>query len=434
MKTALVLTEETSNPDADLIISLGNNVRFNADELTKGYGKLTSLENDLLTVAVSIFAADLAFTREPRENLVRAIELFIPVVNYQAFERLKPELTHILWILTHDTWRINFTQKEGIPEGKLHWPEKKGRTLLFSGGLDSLAGAVDFLHETGPKNLLLASHQTANNVTRNSQNALIAYLTKSFGKINKTCLKTRLQNTATFPFPTDNNREETQRARSFMFLAIGAIASRRSGFGELVALAENGQMAIHLPLTAARIGAFSTHTAHPNFIAESQHFFSSLLNFQLTVTNPYLYKTKSEVVRRLTKEHREAIPLSCSCWRGVRVSTANINHCGQCVPCLIRRISLESNDLFLSEYARNLFIENISMLEADDEGKRNIIDLSEFAYRFSHETNSQLLDTYPDLVSPHFDFDSSVKMYRRFAGEANKVINKYKNASHTLLN
>jgi hypothetical protein len=37
---------------------------------------------------------------------------------------------------------------------------------------------------------------------------------------------------------------------------------------QLIYIAENGQMAIHLPLTQARIGAFSTHTAHVQNLAE----------------------------------------------------------------------------------------------------------------------------------------------------------------------
>ena len=57
------------------------------------------------------------------------------------------------------------------------------------------------------------------------------------------------------------NLENSQRTRSFLFLVLGALAARRAGHIEIVYLAENGQMAIHLPLTQGRIGAFSTHTA-----------------------------------------------------------------------------------------------------------------------------------------------------------------------------
>ncbi|MDP3510192.1 MAG: 7-cyano-7-deazaguanine synthase [Candidatus Melainabacteria bacterium] len=432
MKTAIVSSDTSLVTKADLILSPGANMRFDSDEIVDQFGSLTSLEQDLLTLAVAVFSCDLAFPREERENFVRAIDLTVPVINYQAFERFKPSLIYILWTLTHDSWKLTFEQAQGDPEGKTYWPENSGRTLLFSGGLDSFAGAVDFLNKLGPKKLLLASHLTANRVTRESQDSLFEHMTKKFGKLNRIRLKTRLQNTDKFSFPTDDNREETQRARSFLFLTIGAIASRRSGFSEIVALAENGQMAIHLPLTAARIGGFSTHTAHPSFISLSEKYFSELMQFPFTIRNPYLYATKAEVVKELVINHADGIPLSSSCWRGVRVTDATIRHCGQCVPCLVRRISLEANGLELPEFARDILREDIAKLKSDDDGKRNLVDLAEFAYRFTHESDAQILDTYPDLVSSNIDFDMAVGMYRRFAAEANAILQNYPAAAKVL--
>jgi 7-cyano-7-deazaguanine synthase in queuosine biosynthesis len=433
MKTAIVTTDTSLATTADLVLSPGANMRFDVDEITEQFGALSSLEQDLLTLAVSVFSCDLAFARAERENFVRAISLTVPVVNYQAFERLKPSLIHMLWTLTHDSWHLTFVPTEGEPEPKTQWPNKSGRTLLFSGGLDSFAGAAEFLNNPGPEKLLLASHLTANRVTRESQDSLFDYLTAKFGKLKRVRLKTRLQNTEKFSFPTDEDREETQRARSFLFLSLAVIASRRSGFSEIVALAENGQMAIHLPLTAARIGAFSTHTAHPNFISLSEKYFSELMQFEFSISNPYLYATKAEVVKDLVANFSDGIPHSTSCWRGVRVTNAHIRHCGQCVPCLVRRISLEANGLELPEYARDLLREDVSKLKSDDDGKRNLIDLAEFSYRFTHESDAQILDAYADLVSPHIDFDKAVGMYRRFATEANIVLQNYPLAAKVLV-
>src|SRR5262249_2947723 len=149
-----------------------------------------------------------------------------------------------------------------------------------------------------------------------------------------------------------------------------ALGARRSGHGEIVMIAENGQMAIHLPLSAARIGAFSTHTAHPDFVHKVGLFFSQLLGFPIRITNPYLYKTKAEIVGKLVAKHKEAVEVSVSCWRGSRISKA-YNHCGECVPCLIRRVSLEYQGLVLPEYERDLLSLNIGALPPSDEGKRN---------------------------------------------------------------
>ena len=94
----------------------------------------------------------------------------------------------------------------------------------------------------------------------------------------------------------DHDVETTQRTRSFLFLILGGLVARRTGRREILYMAENGQMAIHLPLTEARIGAFSTHTAHPDVLIEMQKFLSIALAVELKIENPYVLRTKGEVV------------------------------------------------------------------------------------------------------------------------------------------
>src|SRR5213082_2450013 len=55
--------------------------------------------------------------------------------------------------------------------------------------------------------------------------------------------------------------ESSQRTRSFLFLTVAALCARRVGHQNIVVIAENGQMAVHLPVTEGRIGPFSTRTA-----------------------------------------------------------------------------------------------------------------------------------------------------------------------------
>jgi len=190
-------------------------------------------------------------------------------------------------------------------------------------------------------------------------------------------------------------------------------------------IAENGQMAIHIPLSAARVGAFSTHTAHPRFVAEMEGILSTVLCFPINVVNPYLYMTKAEAVARVVREHSNAVPLTVSCWQTARLAGEK-KHCGQCVPCLVRRIALEHNGLRLDEYRRELFGEDISTLSADDGGKRNLNDLGEFIGRFGQPaSDTDLFQHYPELADAHFDTDAAISMYRRFAAEAVAVLRRY---------
>lgn len=348
----------------------------------------------------------------------------VPVINFQAFERVHEDLERILYVLSHDNWTIEFARRSGVPESAITWASRQGKPLLFSGGLDSLAAAVDLLEQIGPTETQLASHVTGNQIIRGTQEKLASYLNSKYQPAaRRIALRTGGLNHKDFGFPSDQDREETQRTRSLMFLTIGSLAARRSGQSEVVLIAENGQMAIHLPLSAARIGVFSTHTAHPQFVQLAGEFFSKVLEYQIQVSNPYLYKTKAEVVKALVAQHPAIIADSVSCWRGSRVSGSN--HCGECVPCLIRRVALEANGMKLAEYARDLLTLDVANLPDSDEGKRNLVEFAKFALAFQTMPQVELQFMYPDLFSAYFDMDAAVEMYKRFAAEALAVLSYY---------
>lgn len=425
---ALVTIEDTyPTASSDVLVLRPDwNLRTGIKEFANYFSELTSLEQDLLTVASTIFACDLAFKRGEREEITRSIEVTIAVANFHVFERLNEQLINILWLLSHDNWVIKFERIKGaVAEESRDWAQSNGKTLLFSGGLDSLAGAIDLLDEFGVEGVQLASHITANPVTKQSQETLADYLENKYkAQLHRIVVRTGGRKYKEYEFPSDNEREETQRTRSFMFLAIAALAARRSGKSEIVMIAENGQMAIHLPLSAARIGAFSTHTAHPDFVHEASEFFTALLDFPIHIVNPYLYKTKAETVSKIISKHPAAVKASVSCWRGSRVAS-DFKHCGECVPCLIRRVSTEYHGLILSEYARDLLNEDINKLATSDEGRRNITELAEFAYIFNSQSDAEIEMVYPDLISAHIDSEQAIAMYRRFALEAQQVLGRY---------
>jgi 7-cyano-7-deazaguanine synthase in queuosine biosynthesis len=402
----------------------GANLRWGGAAFKERFGVLTSLEEDLLILSSGIYCCDLAFKRGERENITRNISLRIPVTNFQALERVHGDLEYILYVLSHDNWNIEFARRGGSPEGTANWSKQQGKTLLFSGGLDSLAAAAELLDQLGPANVQLASHVTGNQLTRGTQEKLVEYLNSKYQPaVRRIVLRTGGHKHKNFDFPSDQEREETQRTRSFMFLAIGTLAARRSGQSEVVMIAENGQMAIHLPLSAARIGAFSTHTAHPQFVDLASEFFSKVLDYEIQISNPYLYATKAEVVKGLVAKHPTAVAKSVSCWRGSRVPGSN--HCGECVPCLVRRVAIEANGLKLPEYARDLLAEDVSNLPEDDEGKRNLVEFAEFASAFKRLPQAELQFMYPGLFSAHFDTDAAVAMYKRFSNEALTVLSQY---------
>jgi 7-cyano-7-deazaguanine synthase in queuosine biosynthesis len=405
-----------------LYLQPGTNLVTGVTDLQRQFGDLTSLETDLMTVAAAVYALDLAEKRGQREEITRDLHLLVPVTNFHAFQMLRDDLTYILYLLTEDNWNIDFEPIAGIGESPVAWPDHHGTTLLFSGGLDSLAAAVDELDQGTA--LQFASHQTSNPVTRASQRQLYDGLCAAYATaIPWTSVRVTGKSTGTSTFPSSHDRENSQRSRSFLFLTIAAIAARRQGLRRILMIAENGQMAIHLSLTSARIGPFSTHTADPEAIHEMQCFLSALLACPFSFNNPFLYRTKAECVGAIIGNHEKLVEFSVSCWRSTRQDAL---HCGECIPCIIRRIALERNGLFLNEYKRDLFSLDIAGLDQYDSGKRNLIDLMLFCARFNDATSdAELRYRFPDLVNLHIDPVSAIDMYRRFSKEALSVVSNY---------
>ena len=144
-------------------------------------------------------------------------------------------------------------------------------------------------------------------------------------------------------FVPKSTGENTTRGRSFLFFALGVFAG--SGFKEPFTLKvpENGLIAVNVPLDPLRLGALSTRTTHPFYIARWNDALA-LLGVNGRIENPYWNKTKGEMVAACANGAllRQVTPSSLSCasptkgrWQGL-----GIQHCGYCLPCLIRRAAL----------------------------------------------------------------------------------------------
>jgi 7-cyano-7-deazaguanine synthase in queuosine biosynthesis len=410
-----------------LNLSVGENIFIPVKRLTEKWSDLSSLELDLLGFAAVVYAADLAVKRSEREEFVRSIRLDVAVVNLAAFNAVRQKLQRTLRVLSCDNWVLNFTAATGAPEANRKWPKATGTTLLFSGGLDSFAAACELLRKG--EETYLVSHVTHNRPVANSQAELVDEIDKHFKtKTDHVQLMVSSRQHKDWSFPQDADREETQRTRSFLFVVLAAIAARLNGSRRLLVMAENGQFAVHLPLTAARVGAFSTHTAHPEFLASMQELLREMLLCpDLTLDNPFVHKTKAEVVELIPAKLRPSIEKSISCWMTSRL--VGKTHCGECVPCISRRLALETNGVSLDEYKRDIFRENVGVLAPDDNGKRNLIDLLEFIAHFdgprSITDENELSFAFPELFNRFVDRTKAIAMYRRFAKSATGVLKSY---------
>ena len=134
-------------------------------------------------------------------------------------------------------------------------------------------------------------------------------------------------------------------ARGFVqqSLALGVFAGTGLGRHFTLRVPENGLIALNVPLDPLRLGSNSTRTTHPYYMARWNDLLAAL-GIDGEIRNPYWDETKGEMAAAcrepaLLKE-LAADSLSCSSPTKGRWQGLGIEHCGYCLPCLIRRASL----------------------------------------------------------------------------------------------
>jgi len=294
---------------------------------------------DLLVLAAHVHCADTTLSRaESQNSWTREIRLVVPVHDPERWNQVSALLGRMLEFLTGDLWSVGFRPRPAkysslVPERPLDWEGASFDVVaLFSGGLDSLIGAIEAL-EVGRKPLLV-SHAGEGAVS-NAQEACASALREHYGDESFE----RFRVWMAFP----NAIERTTRARSFLFVALASFAGSGLGRAFTVAVPENGLIALNVPLNQLRVGAHSTRTTHPFYLARWKELLAAL-GIEGEVENPFWNKTKGEMVsgcanRRLLKD---LIPKSMSCSSPTkgRWSGHGVQHCGYCLPCLIRRAAL----------------------------------------------------------------------------------------------
>ena len=137
------------------------------------------------------------------------------------------------------------------------------------------------------------------------------------------------------------------RGRSFLFFALAALAASAVGGDVTIHVPENGLISLNVPLDPLRIGALSTRTTHPYYLARFNDLLVAI-GISARLENRYRHQTKGQMVQGCAERDllaREAKnTMSCSSPNKYRFSRdenrRKPQHCGHCVPCLIRRASL----------------------------------------------------------------------------------------------
>jgi 7-cyano-7-deazaguanine synthase in queuosine biosynthesis len=337
----VVFNHQTESPEVIPGINYALNDKPISEQLLRA---LRPKLADWLEIANAIYLADRLTKRQINRRAKglrpwsRRIEISIPVRDWAFWNGIQGILTEILFFLTDDRWTFEFlpgaTQRPSeMQDGLFDGVPKHSLIMLYSGGLDSLAGAYLAKKRNPEKHIVLVSAYT-NSRIQGAQSRHAAALREHFGGgISHIAVELGLRD-----FKQGNEMEQSQRTRGFFHVALGSIVGLLCG-GDSLWINENGVGALNLPLDASQIGAQNSRPVNPIFLRRMQELGRQITDTVMPLDNPFLFVTKSEMCRQAEAvSHLFADTFSCDFPQRQNKAW----HCGTCTSCLLRRASLHA--------------------------------------------------------------------------------------------
>jgi 7-cyano-7-deazaguanine synthase in queuosine biosynthesis len=314
----------------------------NLDPELSDFGDVPLPHRDLVTYATGVFLADRTITRP--KGWRRAIELEVPVYDVATWESLANYFAETLEILSSDSWQLTFRPRSSVKKSTAEKRPEVDRVLLFSGGADSLCGAIRSLADG--ERLLLVSHWDwtgHSGIQRRLARKLAEWFPEQVihRQIHLSRRSTQIDGGAF-------RDEATRRTRSLLFLSIGLANASAEPVAPMW-VAENGYTALNPPLAGERRGALSTRTTHP-LVLSRVHDAVLSLGGRAEFENPFVSMTKGEMyvdtAAAIGKENAEktlAMSHSCSHIRFAQgTGYPPETQCGVCFGCLVRRAAFHA--------------------------------------------------------------------------------------------
>lgn len=274
-------------------------------------------------------------------------------------------LVELLSFLSEDEYEFTFSQYQHPPtlDSYLTFGNGTGNSpesvILFSGGLDSLGGVVERV-VTGGENALLVTHESTTKL-RTRHQTLRSMIDGAVKGTPPQHITVRINK------KDQQEKEYTQRARSFLYAALATAIARLAGL-EGIKFFENGVVSLNLPLSPQVVGARATRTTHPLVLTRMRRLFSLVAGVNFNVENGFLWKTKADVVRGLVDAgFGSMLSWSTSCTHTWTFSNAK-PHCGECSQCIDRRFAVLAGGAAAFEkagtYAKDLLLDDRSVGES----------------------------------------------------------------------
>ena len=364
---------------------------------------------DLLELAAYVYAADRYTSRGSRGAVEFhswsrrfCIRMKVRDVTFWNREEVQQALRECLTFMTgdadfsfvfsagHKTPPTNLFDQEGF---SVPTTDAIHRVALFSGGLDSLSGAVQMLKDSDASLVLVSHHSqpTSKQVQRQLANALNGRFPGRASLYGFECTLKGIRAV-----------EETQRSRSFLYCSIG-YALARAYQKDALTIYENGVTSMNLARREDLMNARASRTTHPRTLDNMQSVLSLVADEQFEIVQPAFWLTKRDVVERIVSAgHGDLIASSVSCSRTFQREGA-ATQCGRCFQCIDRRLAvfsagheaLDDASLYTVDIARN----NLP----DEESRTTAIDYLRQAANFAEITDDRFFADHLSELADAFD-------------------------------
>lgn len=362
--------------------------------------------NDLKNLFSTVYCFDVQTKRE--EGTTINVDVNVSRGNLELWQSLRTNIEQLINYVTaadSDNWRVNFCPIDGMDI--LDIPKHTGTSnvSLLSGGLDSYCGVHKNISEG--ESPIYCGYKT-NNLDTNRINSVLKFADKAFYPQRRQLFRS-IHGAKKYPY---------QRTRSLLFFSLACCLAVYEGISS-VKIFENGIMSLN-PSFQSR---GTTRTTHPKTIMLYQRILQTLgINVQLE--SPFVFLTKGQMVNGLSDEFKNNIALTRSCSKPpVAFGTPGKHSCGECVPCLLRKISLAAYDLERYDHSNSY--------KVPYEGADSIEYASSLQYfkSFYASIRNEEIFTQLDIRSKYYDdteyLEKTGGMLKCFADEMEVFFQKY---------
>lgn len=393
---------------------------------------------DLLEIATYVYAADCAVRRggddveHVGENWRRQLKFHIPVRDpeFWSQDETLRTLEGTLAFLSEDDYDFTFTKLRNAAPLRSYFPfespnardDKIEEVVLFSGGLDSLGGAIeesvlDF------RKVALVTHKSTEKLERRRRKLCEMLVARARRKpvFFPVCIHKAKHLSA----------EYTQRSRSFLYAALGATIAQGYGLAR-IRFYENGVVSFNLPVAAQVVGAKATRTTHPRVLKGFAKLLSLVSGRRFLVENPFVWKTKAEVLEVIKSAGcAEFIRFGSSCTHTWEM-TKQFTHCGTCSQCVDRRFAVLAAGLQDHDPANAYRVDLLSGERQEGESKLMISSYLETANRVAKMNSNAFFGEFGEVTrlirhlgdSPEAAAVAIFKLHQRHAANVTRVIDE----------